>query len=88
MATPTALTTAPTATSSKAVSISAGGEIVMDEFLKELDGMLDDFDACKVNEPKTHSYSDFLYETHKYHRFLKSYIEERNEAKRKIEEKS
>ena len=60
----------------------------MDEFLNELDGMLDDFDACKVNEPKTHSYSDFLYETHKYHRFLKSYIEERNEAKRKIEEKS
>lgn len=88
MATPMALTIAPVAISSKAVSISAGGEKLMDEFLKELDGMLDDFDACKVNEPKTHSYSDFLYETHKYHRFLKSYIEERNEAKRKIEEKS
>lgn len=88
MATPMALITAPAAISSKTISISAGGEKVMDEFLNELDGMLDDFDACKVNEPKTHSYSDFLYETHKYHRFLKSYIEERNEAKRKQEEKS
>lgn len=61
----------------------------MDEFLKELDGMLDDFDACRsTDEPRTHSYSDFLYETHKYHRFLKAYMAERNDEKQKKNKKS
>lgn len=61
----------------------------MDEFLKELDGMLDDFDACRsTDEPRTHSYSDFLYETHKYHRFLKAYMAERDETKKKARRKS